>query len=129
MVHRPASTGAGDFAVWEYAGRTYVAFGQKNGDELLLSDDGGDTFQTVWTPPASDFGLWDDWLYTQKTPVIGGFVARGDELYFGVAYSKNRPASALQSDAGRPGPSPTLAVEDWTGSETVVSKTRAPART
>ena len=122
--------GASDFTVWEYAGRTYVAFGQKNGDKLLLSDDGGDTFQTAWTPPASEFGLWDDWLYTEKTPVIGGFVARGDELYFGVAYSKNRRSIGYyKATLDASGPSPTLAVENWTGSERAASKTRAPART
>ena len=108
--------GANDFTVWAYGGRCYVAYGNSLG--LRLSDDGGDTFRTVWeVPDGSTFGPWYDWLYTQKRLELFGFVARGPDVFFGLGMNKNRKGAGFyRATLDATGPGASVTVEDWSGS-------------
>ena len=105
------ATGAKDFTVWGHAGSAYIAAGKR--DRLLLSSDGGETFQTAWTVPPDVYGPWYGWLFEQTTPELSGFAARGETFYFGLGLRKNRKGigyyrATLDGDG--------VVIEDWTGS-------------
>ena len=107
------SNGAKDFAVWAYEGLTYVIFGKQ--DQLLISDDEGDTFRSVWTVPPSAYGPWADWVYVQTGPDMRGFVGSGRDFFFGVSQYKNRKSMGYyRGTLQRSGPGAPLVVQDFT---------------
>ena len=108
------ATGVKDYTVWPYNGFAYVAYG--NNDRVNLSEDGGTTFQTVWTIPESAYGPWADWVFIQTAPDIGGMIGMGQELFFGTSQYKNRkPLGFYRASILNSGDGPSLVVQEWDG--------------